>query len=92
MAWSEDLTPFLRDFAVSVRHGGVTVRGLLDTPTSSALGGLVTLDEHQLTLDAGDLPDLGHGDAVTIGRTEYVVREVFLLDDGALKRVTLRAV
>jgi hypothetical protein len=92
MAWAEDLNPFLRDLAVDVRRGGVTARGVLDTPTSAALGGLVTLDEHQLTLPADALPGIGHGDTVTIARTEYVVREVFLLDDGALKRVTLRVV
>lgn len=92
MTWSEDLSPFARDFAVDVRHGGMTARGLFDAPTSAALGGLVTLDEHQLTLPTDALPAIGHGDVVVIRGAQYVVREVLQLDDGALKRVTLRAV
>lgn len=92
MPWAEDLAPLFRDHAVDVHHGGSTARGIFDAPTSAALGGLVTLDEHQLTLPTDALPSLGHGDLVTIGGTQYVVREVLQLDDGALKRVTLRVV
>jgi hypothetical protein len=92
MPLTDDLAPLFADFGVEVLCGHVAVRGIFDAPTSAALGGLATLDEHQLTLPADALPGIGHGDTVTIARTEYVVREVFLLDDGALKRVTLRVV
>jgi hypothetical protein len=91
MAWTEDLAPLFADFGVTVRHGARKALAIFDAPTTTALGGLVSLDDHQLTLATGDLPDLGHGDTVTIDGTAYVVREVMQLDDGALQRVTLRA-
>jgi hypothetical protein len=90
MAWTEDLTPFLADFGVTVRHGSEVASAILDAPTTTALGGLVTLEDFQLTLRADVLTDLGHGETVTIDGTDYLVREVLQIDDGALKRVTLR--
>lgn len=90
MAWTEDMAPFLADFGVTVRHGALSARAILDSPTTTALGGVVSLDDHQLTLSADDLPALGHGETVVIAGVRYLVREVMVLDDGALKRVTLR--
>jgi hypothetical protein len=51
---------------------------------------LVSLDDYQLTLRTADLPDLAHGETVRIDGASYIVREVMAIDDGALKRVTLR--
>jgi hypothetical protein len=90
MAFTEDLSPLFADFGVTVRHGAVTAQAVLDAPTTTALGGLVSLEDFQLTLSTADLPDLAHGETVTIAGTAYLVREVMAIDDGALKRVTLR--
>lgn len=90
MGWQEDPAPFLADFAVEVRHGGRRASAILDAPTTTALGGLVNLEDYQLTLLRADLPDLAHGNTVAIDGTDYVVAEVLALDDGRFKRVTLR--
>ncbi len=90
MAWTEDLTPFLADFGVTVCYGAESAPAIFDTPTTTALGGLVSLEDFQHTLQADALTDLGHGETVTIDGVGYLVREVLQLDDGALKRVTLR--
>jgi hypothetical protein len=92
MTWAEDTSALFRDFGVTVTHGARTARAILDQPTTAMLGGLVNLEDYQLTLDAADLPDLAHGETVTIAGASYLVREVLALDDGALKRVTLRLV
>jgi hypothetical protein len=90
MTWAEDTSALFRDFGVTVRHGAVTALAIFDQPTTTALGGLVNLEDYQLTLDAADLPDLAHGETVTIAGASYLVREVMAIDDGAFKRVTLR--
>jgi hypothetical protein len=90
MAWTDDFSGALNDCGVTVTHGNRSAAAILDSPTTTALGGLVSLDDYQLTLRTADLPDLAHGETVRIDGTYYIVREVMAIDDGALKRVTLR--
>jgi hypothetical protein len=88
MAFTEDLSPLFADFGVTVRHGAVTAQALFDRPAVDSVGGAM-LTDYALTLASGDLPELGSGETVSIAGTAYRVREVFALDDGALKRATL---
>jgi hypothetical protein len=90
MAWTDDFSGALSDLGVTVTHGTRSAIAIFDQPTITALGGLVSLEDYQLTLPTADLPDLAHGETVRIDGSAYLVREVMALDDGALKRVTLR--
>jgi hypothetical protein len=89
MAWSEDTSALFRDFGVTVTHGARTARAILDQPTTAMLDGGLAITDYQITLAADELATLGTGDTVSIGGAAYTVREVYLLDDGAMKRAVL---
>jgi hypothetical protein len=88
---TEDLAPLFFDFGLVAEHGTDSALVLLDMPTSSDLGGYALEGEYSITLPAESLPGLAMGETVTVSGTAYRVREVYLLDDGALKRVMLDA-
>jgi hypothetical protein len=88
---TEDLSPMFADFGVTAVHGATSAQVLLDMPTASDLGGYALEGEYSITLPAASLPGLAMGETVTVSGTAYRVREVYLLDDGALKRVMLDA-
>ena len=90
MAFVEDMSIFFADFGVTAVHGASSAQVLLDKETQSALDGMVLDNDESITLPSTDLPSLATGQALTVGGVSYVAREVRVIDDGALKRVTLK--
>lgn len=79
------------DFADAATVGAVSGRVIFDRETRDALGDLALSEEPAALMPATTFPSLASGDTIVItGRGTYTVREVRLLDDGALKRATLR--
>ncbi len=98
MSLGEDIKAMLADLAgsvgaVEVTVGAVTVYGLLDRDVFEVLGGempaVVAADE-VVHVQAGVLPGLQSGAAITVGGTAYVVLKVLPYGDGAMIRVALR--
>jgi hypothetical protein len=89
--FAERLGLFVTDFSVPVVHDGQTARALFDQPTRGVLEDMVIDTEPAITLPAATLPVMARGEAITVAGVGYIVREVQLLDDGAMKRITLRA-
>ena len=91
MAMDEDLTVFLDDddFAVGATFGAETANVLLDKPTGEVLGGEMLSTEYAIIYRAEDLTAVIKGSTGTVDGVSYRVREVTLVDDGALKRATL---
>jgi hypothetical protein len=90
MALIEDLNQFLNDFGVSCTAGAVSALGILDMP-GRVIGadGMVLTTDYVLTAKASDFGGLLYGDAMTVNGTNYSVREVLRIDDGAFVEVSL---
>lgn len=69
--------------------GGRTARIMLDAQTEDIMGGRVQSDEYQAMLPTGSFAGIDRGDELQIDGATYRVREVRLLDDGALKELLL---
>jgi hypothetical protein len=89
---TENMPAFFPDFGVNAVHGAASAKVLFDRVTREVLDGLVLDEEASITLAASALPALARGEAVTVNGVAYTVREVQLIDDGLVKRVTLRKV
>lgn len=79
------------DFGVPATHGAQAAVVLFDEPSRDVLDNMVIDAEPAITLPAADLPGLAVGEAVVVDGRSFTVREVRAIDDGKLKRVTLRA-
>lgn len=87
---TEDLGALFRDFGVQASANGVTAQAILDMPGQSVLGAMQISTDYALTYASTDLVGLKHGDAITVAGLPYTVREITLLDDGALSHATLK--
>jgi hypothetical protein len=79
-------------FALPAVWGTLQAGVILDAPTEDVLGGRVLTDEYAATLPAASFPGIGRGAVLQIDGGSYRVREVRLLDDGALKELLLTRV
>jgi hypothetical protein len=88
----EDLSIMFADFGVNCVLGTSTALGLFDRGTQSALGGMALSEEESITLPATTFASLAAGSSLTVDAVAYTVREIEYLDDGKIKRATLRRV
>lgn len=79
-------------FAQSATFGAQTGAVILDSPTEDALGGRVASNEYAAVMPAATFPALVRGSTITVAGVQYTVRQVRLLDDGALKEAILTKV
>lgn len=91
MAMTENIPALFADMGVTATSGGYSAVVFFDEPTRNILGDMVLAEEPAITLPTASLPDLAYGDSITVDNVDYTVREVMRMDDGKLKRVTLRA-
>jgi hypothetical protein len=84
---AEDLGIFFADFGVAATWGGNTATVLLDAATEDMLGGRVIAAEYTITMESAEFPGIARDAQVVIGADTYRVREVRLLDDGAVKEL-----
>lgn len=89
MALTEDLSVFLNDFGVTCTSGAITGIGILDMPSEIVADGVVLTTDYSLTARAADFGGLLYGDGITVDGVNYQVREVRMLDDGAMVQVGL---
>ena len=91
MAFAEDMSVFFNaaGFAQAATWGALSANVILDAPTEDILGGRSQSNEYLMTLPAASFPGIARGATVQIGLTAYTVREVKLLDDGALKALSV---
>jgi hypothetical protein len=73
MAFSENLSDFLLDFAVPATIGTATVNGILHREFVDVTTQRGVINGYRPTFDcaAADLPEIERGDTVTIGGDEY---------------------
>lgn len=91
MAFAEDMTPFFNtaEFARAAVWRGYSANVILDKPDEDVLGGRVSSTDYLATLPASGFPGITAKQLITIEGTEYSVREVKLLGDGAVKTLSL---
>lgn len=89
MAFVENLSLFLDDFGVTCTSGAITAKGILDMPSEVIADGVVLTTNYTLIARASDFGGLLYGDSITVDRINYQVREVRLLNDGAMVQVDL---
>jgi hypothetical protein len=91
MPFAEDMSAFFDTggFAHDARWSELSAKVILDMPTEDILGGRGQSNEYMMTLPAKDFPGIMRGATVQIGLTAYTVREVRLLDDGAIKMLSV---
>jgi hypothetical protein len=92
MAFAENLAAMFADFGVSATYSAVTAKVILDRETQAMFDQMALGEEESITLPAATFAALASGDAITVDAVAYTVREVRLMDDGKLKRATLRRV
>lgn len=98
--FAEQLADFFatEDFAVPATWtpstGGAQqcAKVLFDSPDDTVLGNAVMSTEYEITMRAIDFLGLKTGETIAVAGTNYKVREVRLLDDGALKQASLSKV
>jgi hypothetical protein len=91
MPFAEVISTFFNadEFASQATWGAFTANVILDTPTEDVLGGRAQSIEYEAKLPSAQFPGIKRGDTVVIASTTYAVREVKLLDDGAIKSLSL---
>jgi len=85
----EDLDLFFQDFGVPCSSGTITGVGILDMPTQVISGDMVLSTEYSLTVKTSQFGTLGYNDQITVAGNMYQVRDLMLLDDGAMARLSL---
>ena len=91
MAFTENLTAFFSDFAVSATFtpktgGDETANVILDAPSQVMFGGDMIGTDYIIRYAATDLPNIVRGCRGVIGGVTYVVREApQVVDDGKIK-------
>lgn len=91
MAIAENMAALFVDFGVQASWGSEQAMALFDQPSRNVLGDMVIDEEPAITLPTSTWPALAHGDVINVDGVAYAVREVVRIDDGRVKRVTLRA-
>jgi hypothetical protein len=93
VAFAENLAPLFADFGSAAVVGAASGRVLFDRESQAVFDGLALDAEESATMATTTFPTLANGDTIVItGRGTFTVREVRLIDDGALKRATLKRV
>lgn len=87
--FTEDLDIFFADFGVPVSAGSLSGVGILDMPTQVVSDGMVLSTEYSLTVKASQFGTLGYNDQVIVDGYQYQVRDLMLLGDGAMARLSL---
>jgi hypothetical protein len=86
----EDLALFFDPaFTVPAAWGTFTAPVLLDAPTEDIMGGRVLSEEYEATMPASSFPGITRDAMLSIDGGTYRVREVRLMDDGAIKQLLL---
>lgn len=92
MDFAGDIHLAYADFGVAVTHvpaaGGVptVAMAILDHPSANILMGVAVTD-YTLRYPIATFPSIKKGDRITIGRTDYLVRDVPLATDDGLEAV-----
>jgi sorbitol-specific phosphotransferase system component IIA len=82
------------DATVEVAFGTLTATGLLDRTAIQIFDGempTTIADGEAVHIQAGALPGLEPGSAITVAGTSYTVRAILLYGDGAMERISLTA-
>lgn len=87
--FTEDLGLFFADFGVDATWGSLTTKVIIDAATEDLLGGRILSNDYVMTLPAADFPGIAMNAQITVGSVTYRVREVRLIDDGAVKELTV---
>ena len=93
--FAADSAVFYRDFGVPTTltpaAGGppVSGRAILNAPGAVLFGGAVIADTHSAQYPVADFPDVRVGDRLTVGSTEYAVRNPPLSSASGLDAVAL---
>ena len=87
--FTEDLTQFFTDFAVSATVGAETAQVIFDSPDSAILDGVAITAEYRITYPIGTFNGLKYKDAVTVDGTAYTVNTVQAIGDGKLVTAAL---
>ena len=91
MSFSDDIKSMLDGpFGVSCTAGSVSANGILNEPTSIAVGDQIIFTDYLLTCLASDFGNLNSGDTLTVGGTAYTVRAVEKNDDGLEAQISLQ--
>lgn len=88
--FEEDLSALFDDSDVIATSGGRSAKVWFNTPDQGVLGEMQISSMYEMDCKASDFPGLKHKDTVEIGGVIYTVREVFLIEDGARKRVEMK--
>ena len=90
MSFADDLTSmFDGPFGVSCTAGSTTANGILNEPTSYAVGDQVIYTDYILHCRTADFGSLNTGDTITGGGTAYEVRELQKTADGLETQISL---
>jgi hypothetical protein len=81
---------FSDDMTVEVSANGIYSKGLLEQPTTVALGDNVLFTDYLIYLKASVYPKLKTGDAITVDNIDYTVREVQKGIDALILEVSLQ--
>ena len=81
---------FSDDLTVNVLANGTYGKGLLEQPTTVALGDNVLFTDYLIYLKASSYPKLKTGDAITVDNIDYTVREVQKGIDALILEVSLQ--
>ena len=90
MSFSDDLAGMLDGpFGVSCTAGSTTSNGILNEPTSMAVGDQIIYSDYVLICLASKFGSLVAGDSITVDGTAYEVREVQKSEDGLEAQIAL---
>lgn len=87
--FEEDLSFLFADFAVNCIFGSITALVIFDQPDNAFVSNMQVLTEYEMTFKTGDLPGLKHLSVVSINGTNYSVKDVRQINDGALSTAGL---
>jgi hypothetical protein len=89
---TENLGAFLDDFGIVVTAGASTFKALFDIADDLVGGGVVISTDYVLTVRSTDIVGMVDGDTLSISSTNYEIRRILKIDDGALSRVVVSKV
>lgn len=87
---AESPDAFLADFGVTLRAGARSVQVIFDIEGADILGDRVNSTKYTIKYVTAELPNLKHGDPVTIKNVQYEVKTPLPLDDGVFSTATVQ--
>jgi hypothetical protein len=88
--FTEDVSLFFNDFAVTATSGGYTANVLFDSPENLVMNETTITADYQITYKTGDLPNLVWNSDVTVNGVAYKVNYVRMTEDGKITVATLQ--